>query len=283
VYHGLDAGTSKPDAADRQRAVHHGIDLAQPGEDFSLGDFVRAADRTIAAIGGRGRLPVLVGGTGLYLRGLLKGIVDAPRRDEAIRARLGASAARHGERHLHRMLERVDPEAARRLRPRDRQRIVRALEVFFATRRGLSEWIRETPFGPDRYDAIKIGLNMERRALYRRIDARVDGFFANGLIEEVRGLLSGGCPPAANAFKALGYRESMAHLNGDLARDEAIALTRRNTRRYAKRQLTWFRREPEVAWFELSPDRADPFRAALEHAGRQLQARGYRWTEMADR
>jgi tRNA dimethylallyltransferase len=276
VYRGLDAGTSKPDETERRRAVHHGIDLAQPGDDFSLGDFVRYAEHTIASIRQRKRLPVLVGGTGLYLRGLLRGIVDAPRRDEAIRARLAESARRHGDPHLHRILQRVDAEAARRLGPRDRQRVVRALEVFFATRRGLSDWIRESPFGPDRYDVVKIGLNMDRDALYRRIDARIDRFFAGGLVEEVQGLLDGGCPPAANALKALGYRECLTYLAGEQSLADAIALTRRNTRRYAKRQLTWFRAEPDVSWFSLSSEGGDRFRAPLEHAERQLGARGYR-------
>lgn len=283
VYRGLDIGTSKPDGSERRRAVHHGIDLARPGEDFSLGEFVRYAEQTILSIKQRGRLPVLVGGTGLYLRGLLRGIVDSPRRDEAIRARLNDAARRRGEDYLHRMLQRVDLEAARRLGRRDRQRVVRALEVFFATRRCLSEWIRESPFGTDRYDVIKLGLNMDREHLYRRIDARVERFFAAGLSDEVRGLLAGGCPPAANALKALGYRECLGYLAGERTLDEAIALTRRNTRRYAKRQLTWFRAEPDVFWFHLDPDGEDRFRAPLEHAERQLAARGYRWRETADR
>lgn len=283
VYRGLDAGTSKPDRSDRSRVVHHGIDLAPPGQDFSLGDFVRYAERTIGSIRRRRRLPVLVGGTGLYFRGLLRGIVDAPRRNEAIRARLYESSRRHGEPHLHRLLRRVDAEAAGRLGPRDRQRVVRALEVFFATRRGLSERIRKSPFGPDRYDAIKIGLNMDRDRLYRRIDARVDRFFAGGLIDEVRSLLAGGCPSSANAFKALGYRECLGHVAGGRPLEETIELTRRNTRRYAKRQLTWFRTEPDVVWFHLDPDDEGRFRAPLQHAERQLAARGYRWTERADR
>lgn len=283
VYRGLDAGTSKPDSSERRRAVHHGIDLATPGEDFSLGDFVRYAEQAIASIRERRRLPVLVGGTGLYLRGLLRGIVDAPRRNEAIRTRLAETARRHDETYLHRILRRVDPEAARRLGARDRQRVVRALEVFFTTHRGLSEWIRESPFGADRYDVIKIGLNMDRDALYRRIDARVDRFFAAGLMEEVRGLLAGGCPPDANALKALGYRECGACLAGEQSMEDAIEMTRRNTRRYAKRQLTWFRAEQDVSWFLLNPDDEDRFRAPLEHAERQLEARGYRWTERVDR
>ena len=283
VYRGLDAGTSKPNESERRRIPHHGIDLANPGDDFSMGDFVRAAEESIAAIRERRRLPVLVGGTGLYLRGLLKGIVDAPRRDEAIRARLRESAERRGGSHLYRMLGRVDPAAARRLGARDRQRVVRALEVFFASRRGLSEWIRESPFGPDRYDAVKIGLHMDREVLYRRIDERVGRFFAAGLERELRSLIASGVPPAANTFKALGYRETLGCITGERTLEESIALTRRNTRRYAKRQLTWFRREPQVTWFDVNPDNPDRFSSPLTHAGEQLLAPGYRWKETVDR
>ena len=174
VYRGLDRGTAKPGVEMRRRAPHHGIDLAEPGEDFSLGDFVRHAESAIASIRKRRRLPVLVGGTGLYLRGLLKGIVDAPRRDEAMRARLSALAERRGVAALHRLLARVDRGAAARLGPRDRQRLVRALEVYFTARRGISDLIRDSPFGRDRFASVKIGLDMDRDTLYRIIDARVE-------------------------------------------------------------------------------------------------------------
>jgi len=270
VYRGLDLGTAKPPAEARRRVPHHGIDLADPGRDFSLGDFVREAEQAIDAIRSRGRLPVLVGGTGLYLRGLLKGIVGAPRRDEAIRARLRDRAAKRGTPYLHRLLRRVDPRAAARLPKADRQRLVRALEVFFASRRGLSDWIGESPFGADRYESVKIGLNMDRAALYRIIDARVLGFFAAGLVDEVRGLIRAGCPETANAFKAIGYHEALRHVRGEIGLDEAIALTQRSTRRYAKRQWTWFRKEADVTWFTI--DAADPgrFKAPLAHAARAL-------------
>jgi tRNA dimethylallyltransferase len=274
VYRGLDVGTSKPSPDERCRAAHHGIDLADPRRDFSLGDFVRAAVASIASVRSGGRLAVLVGGTGLYLRGVLKGIIDAPRRDETLRRRLRALARRRGADHLHRMLARVDPPAAARLSAADRQRVVRALEVFFASRRGLSEWINERPFGADRYRSIKVGLSMEREVLYRRIDARVQRYFDAGLIEEVRGLLASGVPMSANAFKALGYREVLAHLNGEIALPEAIALTQRNSRRYAKRQWTWFRKEEAVAWFEVDHAQKDCFRAPLAHVERALSLRG---------
>lgn len=270
VYRGLERGTAKPGPELRRRAPHHGIDLAEPGEDFSLGDFVRYATAAIASIRGRRGLPVLVGGTGLYLRGLLKGIAEAPRRDEALRARLRALAERRGVSALHRLLSRADPAAARRLPPGDRQRLVRALEVYFSARRGLSELIREAPFGPDRFASVKIGLSVERETLYRVIDARVDRFFSQGLVEEVRGLLAAGLRESANALNALGYRETLAYLRGETTLDEAIALARRNTRRYAKRQWTWFRKEDGVTWFETDP--ADPrrFEVPLAHAGRAL-------------
>lgn len=270
IYRGLDRGTSKPGPEARSRVPHHGIDLADPGQDFSLGDFVRAAERAIEEIRGRGRLPVLVGGTGLYLRGLLKGIVEAPRRDETMRARLLSIAGRGGAGHLHRLLARVDPFSAARLRPADRQRVARALEVYFTRRRRLSDLIRESPFGPDRYPAVKVGLGMRREDLYRRIDERVGRIFEAGLVEELRGLLAAGCRESSNAFKALGYRETLRHLRGEIGLAEAIELTRRNTRRYAKRQWTWFRKEEGVTWFVINPDGEDRFVEPLDHAARGL-------------
>ncbi len=270
VYRGLDRGTAKPDPRTLRRVPHHGIDLADPGEDFSLGDFVRHAERAIASIRGRRRLPVLVGGTGLYLRGLLKGIVEAPPRDEALRKRLRSLAERRGTLHLHRLLARVDPGAAARLRPADGQRLVRALEVYRLARRGLSDLIRESPFGPDRFASVKIGLSIEREALYRIIDARVERFFAGGLVDEVRRLMQAGHPESGNAFKALGYRETLRHLRGGSSLEEAILLTQRNTRRYAKRQWTWFRKEEGVTWFDIDADDPDRFRRPLAHAEQAL-------------
>lgn len=274
VYRGLDLGTAKPDAPTRARVRHHGIDLAPPGSDFSMGDFVRFSERVIEDIWKRGRLPILVGGTGLYLRGLLKGIVDAPRRDEAIRRRLRSREQERGPGYLHRMLLRVDPEAGRRLPVRDRQRIVRALEVYFKSRRGLSERIREAPFGSDRYRSVKIGLSMNREVLYRMTDARVVRFFEAGLVDEVRGLLAAGLAPESNALKALGYREVLSHLRGEISLEEAISSTQRNTRRYAKRQWTWFRREEGVTWFNIDPSRVDRFAGPLNFAAREL-GRGF--------
>jgi len=274
VYRGLDAATSKPGAEERRSVPHHGLDLAEPGDDFSMGDFVRAAEEAVQGIAARGRLPILVGGTGLYLRAFLHGMAEAPRRAPRLRARLNALAERRGIEWLHRMLRRLDPESAARLGPRDRQRLVRALEVRFAARRPLSQVIASEPFGPDRHPAVKIGLTMDRRRLYERIDARADAFFARGLLEEVRELLDRGVPRTANAFKAIGYREALDHLDGRATLEAARAETRRRTRNYAKRQWTWFRREPEVAWFEIDADAVEPFAAPLEHAAAGLGRSG---------
>lgn len=266
VYRGLDAATAKPDAAARARVPHHLLDLVDPGDDFSMGDFVRHAEAAIAGIAARGRAPIVVGGTGLYVRALLRGMAEAPPRLPRLRARLHALADRRGLAFAHRMLRRVDADSAARLPARDRQRVLRALEVRFASGRPLSALLRDQPFGEERYDAIKIGLTMERERLEARIEARVDAFFARGLVDEVRTLVAAGCPPGANAWKALGYRETRAHVEGRISLAEARRLTALETRRYAKRQRTWFRKEPGIAWFTLDPDREDRFEAPLAHA-----------------
>jgi tRNA dimethylallyltransferase len=270
VYRGLDAATSKPTEEDRRRVRHHGLDLAEPGDDFSMGDFVRAADEAVADMARRGRLPILVGGTGLYLRAFLRGMADAPQRAPKLRARLNRIAERRGVPHLHRMLRRVDPQSAARLPARDRQRLVRALEVRFATGRPLSSLLEETPFGPDRHPAVKIGLTMERRRLYERIDERADGFFERGLLDEARALVARGVRRDANAFKAIGYREALRHLAGELTLEGARFETRLRTRRYAKRQWTWFRKEPGVAWFDIHHQDTAPFATPLAHAAAEL-------------
>jgi len=250
VYRGLDAATSKPGAVERAEIPHHLVDAADPGNDWSMGDFVRSAETAIAAILARGRLPIVVGGTGLYIRALLRGPFDAPGRDEALRARLRRVAERRGPQRLHRWLSRVDPATAARLGPRDAQRLVRALEVWLLTGRRLSERVSEAGFAGDRYDAVKIGISLPVEELDRRIAKRVDRFLAAGLIDEARRLLAAGVPETANAFKALGYREALAVLRGALPPEQAAAAIALATRRYAKRQRTWFRHEPGIVWLD---------------------------------
>lgn len=250
VYRGLDIGTSKPPAEIRSEIPHRGLDLVDPGRDFSLGDFIRAADESLAEMRSAGALPILVGGTGLYLRGVLKGVAPLPGRDPAFRKRLLERESAEGPGTLHRLLREADPESARRIPAADTQRVVRALEL---SERGVrdalgkpgAEWT-----APDRFPSVKVGIRRDRREMERRVEKRVDRFLSRGLLEETRDLLRR-YPPTANAFKALGYRELAAHLRGE--RDLAAARKEmvRNTLRYAKRQMTWFRKEPGVRWFEL--------------------------------
>jgi tRNA dimethylallyltransferase len=257
VYRGFDVATAKPTAAERARVPHHLIDWLEPGTECSLADWVRAADRAIARIAARGRVPLVVGGTGLYLRGLLRGVVDAPPRDERLRRRLRAVAERHGPACLHAWLARLDPESAGRLAPADLQRVTRAIEVARAGGGSLSQRLRRdgTWQRPaERYRALKIGLDMERLELARRLDLRVERFFERGLEREVLELLQRGTPRDVNAFKAIGYREVLEARAAGGVSEATREAVKRNTRRYAKRQRTWFRSEPGVAWLDATRD-----------------------------
>ncbi len=248
VYRYLDLGTAKPTPEERARVPHHLIDILEPDEPFNAAAFVERADRVIAEITARGRLPVLVGGTGLYLRALLHGLfpVEVP---EELRHRLRERLAREGLASLYQELRRRDPRAARRIHPHDRVRVLRALEVCLATGRTFSELAEKHAFRERRYQALKIGLHLPRPELYRRLDERVDRMLARGLLEEVRGLLERGFSPELKPLQAIGYRHMIAYLRGEVSFSEAVRLMKRDTRRYAKRQLTWFRADPEVKWF----------------------------------
>ena len=255
VYRGFDAGTAKPRAEERARVPHHLIDLLDPRVDFTLADFVERAERAIAEIAGRGRVPLVVGGTGMYLRGLLRGVVQAPPRDESLRRRLRGMIERHGAARVHRWLAGLDPESAARVAPADGQRLVRALELALSAGPTWSERLRREgswQASRERYPSLKIGLDLERQLLARRLDRRVDRFFEGGLIDEVRQLLADGVPPSANAFRAIGYREILAAGSADSA--ELRAEVQRNTRKLSKRQRTWFRKEPDVIWLDRVRD-----------------------------
>ncbi|QJA06622.1 tRNA (adenosine(37)-N6)-dimethylallyltransferase MiaA [Thermosulfurimonas marina] len=249
VYRGLDIGTAKPGPEERSRVPHHLFDFLEPWEEFNAAAYAEKAQRVVREIVARGRLPVLAGGTGLYLKALLHGLfpVEVPREiREALRQRLekaGLSA-------LYAELSRVDPEAARRIHPHDRVRVLRALEVFYATGRPFSALAREHAFRESRFQALKIGLYLPREELYRRLEARVEEMLSRGLLEEVRGLLSRGLSPELKPLQSIGYRHMIAYLTGKLPWEEAVRLMKRDTRRYAKRQLTWFRADPEVHWFQ---------------------------------
>ena len=266
VYRGFDIGTDKPTPESRRGVRHHLIDIVGPEVQFTAADFVREALGAARGIASRGRLPLIAGGTGLYIKALVDGLFPGPGRDPAVRASLEAAAREEGLDALFRRLEAVDPEYARKIRSRDRIRIIRALEVHAATGLPLSEHFRRTESPVKGRNVLRLGLRLDRESLYRRIDERVDRMFERGLVEEVRGLLERGVPEDAPPFRALGYSHVQKHLRGEIGRDEAKSLTKLDTRHYAKRQMTWFRKMDGVAWF--SPDDGP---ALEEHLKNHLQ------------
>jgi len=252
VYRGFDIGTDKPGPEARRGVPHHLIDIVGSEVQYTAADFVRDALAAARAIAARGRLPIVAGGTGLYLKALLEGLFPDPGRDPEVRAALEAEARAKGLEALFRRLETADPEYARKIRGRDRVRIIRALEVLETTGRPISDHFRETRSPVEGRTVIRTGLSLEREELRRRIEERVERMYARGLIEEVRSLLTRGIPESAPPFRALGYNHVLRLLRGELSREEAVALTKTETRQYAKRQMTWFRKMAGVAWF--SPD-----------------------------
>jgi len=248
VYRGLDVGTAKPPPEDRREVPHHLIDVLDPRQAFSAGEFALRAREAIAAVQGRGGVPIVVGGSGLYLRALLEGISPIPRGDADLRARLAGRLASEGLEALRGELSELDPETAARLAPGDRQRIVRALEVALASGRPLSAWIRDQPFGRRRLAARRIGLTLPRSILYDRIADRAREMVGRGWIDEITSMLDQGIGPEAPAFQAIGYRQLIRHLSGQGSLDEALDDIIRATRRYAKRQMTWFRKERDIHW-----------------------------------
>jgi tRNA dimethylallyltransferase len=252
VYRGFDIGTDKPSPEDRRAVPHHLVDCVDPGVQFTAADFVRLALAAASDIVRRGRVPFVVGGTGLYIKALVDGLFPGPGRDPALRAALEAEAGDKGLDALFRELEEVDPAYARKVRSRDRVRIIRALEVYRLTRRPLSEHFLGTASPTGGYRLVRTGLQLERPALCRRIEDRVDRMFERGLVDEVRELVRRGVGQDAPPFKALGYRHVLAHLRGERSLEEAKTLTKQDTRRYAKRQMTWFRKMEGVVWFSAA-------------------------------
>jgi tRNA dimethylallyltransferase len=249
IYRYMDIGTAKPTPEEQARVRHDLIDVVDPDEGFDAARYQRLADQAVRRLAGAGMVPVVVGGTGLYIRTLLHGIFpDAPG-DPAVRQALRQRLAQEGAPALHRELARCDPAAAERIHANDTLRILRALEVFATTGRPLSDYQRRHGFRERRYTALQIGLGIDRRELYQRIDRRVDQMIAAGLLDEVRCLLQKGYSPELKSMQSIGYRHMAAYLDGRLTWEESVRTLKRDTRRYAKRQLTWFKADPEIRWY----------------------------------
>jgi tRNA dimethylallyltransferase len=272
LYRGLDIGTDKPDAEARRRVPHHLVDSVDPIEAFSAGAFRRAADEAIGGIRGRGRIPLVVGGSHFYIRALLEGLFPSPPHDRELSAELAASWDRNPAGMYARLLE-VDPVAARRIGPRDRQRVLRALEVFMLTGSPISDhWSLHG--SPLRYRPLLAAPRRSRDELYARINLRVDYMFSSGLVEEVKGILASGVPRESQALRAIGYRQVAAYLAGECDRETAIEATKQASRRLAKRQLTWLRnlREGALNWVPPSEDNGAEALCALWQA--HIKGRG---------
>jgi tRNA dimethylallyltransferase len=248
VYRRFNIGTGKVPLSEQQGIPHHLIDLVEPDELFTAGEYRRRALEVLHELRRRGKIPILTAGTGLYLRALLEGLADSPARSEELRARLGEIAARRTPLHLHRILSRLDPETARRIEPADTQKIIRAIELRILAGKSVGEIHRSGRDPLQGFAITKVGLAPPREALYARIHARIDQMIAAGWIDEVRSLIDSGLPASAKAFQFIGYSQWRDYLTGNLKKDEALHQIRQATRRFAKRQLTWFRPEPRVHW-----------------------------------
>jgi tRNA dimethylallyltransferase len=270
VYRGFDIGTDKLPLEQRRGIPHHLIDIAEPTEIYTAAQFARDAERVIRDIHRRRRLPILVGGTGFYYRALTRGLFPGPGADDVLRARLDAVAVRKGPERLHRMLNRVDPASAARIMPRDRKRLVRALEVYYTTGRALTDHFSETRSLISDCEVVSVALRLPPEATAERVARRVEEQFARGVVDEVRAQLARGVPPDARPFGGLVYRQVMEMLRGIRSEDDTRRLIVQENRRYARRQLIWFRKEPTLIWF----DGPGELPSTLERVVLALAARG---------
>lgn len=263
IYRGFDIGSAKPSRQERQRVPHHLFDVAEATDEINAATWAAMARGVIAGINTRGRHPILVGGTGFYLRALLAGLPEMPGRDEATRARLRRIFERRGgAERLHRLLSRVDPDSASRIAPGDRHRIERALEVWMLTRKPISSWSRPTGETPPAVPRLMFALTLPRPQLLERLDRRVEAMYSGGLVAETEALLSR-YPSSARPFSSIGYAEAVRLLEGAITKAAAMELTRRRTRKYSKRQLTWLRSEREVQWVDAT-NRDEAFETILK-------------------
>jgi tRNA dimethylallyltransferase len=269
VYRGMDLGSAKPSKGEQARIAHHLIDVVDPDEPYTAGEYSRRARAALREIAAREKLPIVTGGTGLYLRALTEGLFVGPVRQDALRMRLVRRARENGPTWLHRLLTRLDAASAARIHANDAAKLIRAIEVCVAARRPLSKVLARDPLTGFRL--LRIGLNPQRQALYERLNRRCAKMFAAGLVEETCALLER--YGTVRALDSLGYRQACSLLHGGLSRDDAIALAQQGHRNYAKRQLTWFRREPEVHWLVGFGDEEEVLVAAGELVAAALKDR----------
>ena len=259
VYRGMNIGTDKPSLAEQQGIPHRLIDLVDPDQSFNVGDFRQHATQDIARLHRQGLLPLVIGGTGLYIRALLRGLCPGPPADWLIRNELAQEAKTQGPAFLHKKLQEVDPDLAQRLHPNDQPKIQRALEVYRISGTPLSVMQQQHQFDDTPYPSLLIGLTMNRQALYQRIETRVEWEIHKGLVEETQSLMDQGFVRELGSMKGLGYQQFSGYLAGDYSYEEAVRLLKRDTRHFAKRQMTWFQKEPGIQWITLEesdiPDR----------------------------
>ncbi len=249
IYRHMDIGTAKILPHERKGILHHMMDLRDPGQDFSAGEYQRLGRGVLREIRERGNLPFVVGGTGFYLRALIDGLFQGPSRSEESRTRMKKIIRRKGSKILHRSLQRIDPISAGRIAETDAERIIRAYEVYLTTGKPMSWWQQKPRDALKGYRWLKIGISIPREKLYQMIDQRAEEMFRSGFLEEVQQLMSR-YPMESHAFKAIGYRQAIEYFTGKLTLEQTIEETKKQSRRYAKRQLTWFRADPDIAWLE---------------------------------
>ena len=268
MYREFEIGTAKPTAAERAEAPHHLLDCVAPNDYMTAGEYARQARQVLGEIRERRHLPIITGGTGLYLRALLEGLFPGPQRSEELRERLRERAQERGAGHLHRILQRLDSTAAARIHANDIPKVIRAIEVCLAARQPMSQLLKQGREPLRGFRILRLGLNPGRTALYQRIDTRAAKMFETGLVEETKGLIARH-GEQARPLASLGYRQAVQFLRGDLDRESAIRAAQQAHRNYAKRQMTWFRREPDVLWLEGFGDDAAVQTKALDSIRRR--------------
>lgn len=272
IYKYMNIGTAKPGKKMLEKIPHHFVDILEPDRHFSAGDFGELARQTVREIFDRQRVPLIVGGSGLYIKALLEGFFSGDVRDLKIREELTRRMEKEGPEKMHRWLAEVDPASAAKIHPNNSQRILRALEVFLSSGQRLSDLQKNKLPDPD-FETLRFALNSPRHLLYQRINQRVLEMIGEGLVEEVRQLLNRGYSPQLNSLNTVGYKEILRHFNGEISLQEAIELIQRNTRRYAKRQLTWFRADQELQWIEIQglADLENACRIVVEQYNQRLE------------